>query len=992
MKAIKNIIRFSFAVTLLLFFVFINIEIAYANVSEYTAYEDSDIQDSITENYIEPDTNTNAIIKDGYYIISSSINNNYVLDNQGASFNRCSNIQIYQRNNTEAQLWKIINRENGTIQIINASNGLTLDVTSGLAYDSNNIQLYFQNLTNAQLWYPVKKDSSIVLISAIDNRYCLDLQSGIVRDCNNIQLYSVNESDAQKFIFEKQDNPKSDIPSLNFTLNGCTLDQINSGSKETEYDNNLLIIEDGDTKTKCESVRIKGRGNSSWKAPKKPYNIKLGKKADLFQMGQAKNWRLLACYLDKPYLNNDTVFALAEMLKYENNICPGKFVNLYMDNEYVGLYYLTHKIEINNNVVDINDDGAITEMDQFPTEDISFRTKIFPRTMSLSDSKAKDEKEQKQIFSSFENDWRKLETAILNNNWNDVSKYIDVESFAKDILMHEFSYNGDAFSNSTYFYKKNISSKIFSGPLWDFDQTFGTYPIYFINDPLRSLVYYQGEMRLNSYLMDMPEFRKYLESVYQKTFNTKKTEIINHIKNISKEMNLSMHKDATKWNRSSLDNDINNLINFIDQRFSYMDFLYGKHTEVQDNYYKITPKIGQLTNSTIKFEKQNDGFYYLIDVDTGLCLDVQSNSFNKDCRVWWYEKNNTSAQKWMLLKDGNDYYIVSKTTGMVLDTQNYLHLSTINKNESQRFSLNNNSFPTFDIKDGTEFEIASNINAYEGIGLNQNNLITSNIESINSNNFIFNKVDEECYIIKDPQTNKVFSLVNNSTTNGTQIILEDYDAAKHQKWLLKKNLDNTCSIINYDSWKVLDVPGATSKNNSPIQLYSSNNTNAQKWNFVKSKKEEIYALAAKNKGTIIDGIYTIQSKINSTFVLDNNGASTLEGANVQLFTHNNSKAQNWEINTDKDGFLSIKNLASNKYVSIDKSEVRNCTNVNQSGIPNYSQKWIAIKDTYGIKFVSALNLNISLDVTSGIAANYANIQIYTANNTSAQRWELINQK
>ena len=45
-------------------------------------------------------------------------------------------------------------------------------------------------------------------------------------------------------------------------------------------------------------IEIKGRGNSTWGLPKKPYKIKLDSKTNLFSMGKNKHWVLLANYYD----------------------------------------------------------------------------------------------------------------------------------------------------------------------------------------------------------------------------------------------------------------------------------------------------------------------------------------------------------------------------------------------------------------------------------------------------------------------------------------------------------------------------------------------------------------------------------------------------------------------------------------------------------------------------------------------------------------------
>lgn len=58
------------------------------------------------------------------------------------------------------------------------------------------------------------------------------------------------------------------------------------------------------------SASMKGRGNSTWGYPKKPYNIKLGSKAKLFGMEKAKNWCLIANYIDLSLMRNQIAYNL----------------------------------------------------------------------------------------------------------------------------------------------------------------------------------------------------------------------------------------------------------------------------------------------------------------------------------------------------------------------------------------------------------------------------------------------------------------------------------------------------------------------------------------------------------------------------------------------------------------------------------------------------------------------------------------------------------
>ena len=56
---------------------------------------------------------------------------------------------------------------------------------------------------------------------------------------------------------------------------------------------------------------VRGRGNSTWSLPKKPYKVKLDKGTDLFGFGKSKHWVLLANYYDTSFIRNKLAYDLS---------------------------------------------------------------------------------------------------------------------------------------------------------------------------------------------------------------------------------------------------------------------------------------------------------------------------------------------------------------------------------------------------------------------------------------------------------------------------------------------------------------------------------------------------------------------------------------------------------------------------------------------------------------------------------------------------------
>lgn len=186
------------------------------------------------------------------------------------------------------------------------------------------------------------------------------------------------------FIYQPEETiPEYSFNEIRITLpQGLSLSQINNGSKDTKYNDIIISVtdENGSVETyyNCE---LKGRGNFTWNKKemlKKPYQIKFQDKVDVLGMGSAKKWVLLANYADGTLIKNKLVFDIAKSLKMPYTP-ESYFVNLYVNDSFIGNYLLTEKIEIGKNRVNLKDDyGILCEIDgNYGTnEELYFKTPI----------------------------------------------------------------------------------------------------------------------------------------------------------------------------------------------------------------------------------------------------------------------------------------------------------------------------------------------------------------------------------------------------------------------------------------------------------------------------------------------------------------------------------------------------------------------------------------------------------------------------------------
>lgn len=234
---------------------------------------------------------------------------------------------------------------------------------------------------------------------------------------------------------------------------------------------------------------IRGRGNSTWTVDKKPYKIKLDKKADLLGMGKNKHWVLLANYFDNSLIRNKATYWAGNKLGME--FTPkSAFVDVVMNGEYLGSYVLSDQIRVDKNRVDI-DDLEDTDETKQATDEATISGGYLLSMSPYGDEEGKVIQTRKGTefliespsFEGYENETQynyirdyvqKTEDAIYGKDFKteDGISYkdlMDVNSAIDYYLMQEFSMNGDAFlSTSTYLYKKR-DGKLYWGPLWDFD-------------------------------------------------------------------------------------------------------------------------------------------------------------------------------------------------------------------------------------------------------------------------------------------------------------------------------------------------------------------------------------------------------------------------------------------------------------------------------------------------------------------------------------------
>ena len=229
---------------------------------------------------------------------------------------------------------------------------------------------------------------------------------------------------------------------------------------------------------------IRGRGNSTWDMPKKPYKIKFDEKISIFGLGEDKEWVLLANYADKTLLRNVVAMKLSEIvgMEWTPSMLP---VEVYLNDEYMGCYTFSEHKKVSKHRVDLdivgesdNSGDAVTgdyymEIEQNLDETTCFRTSICGIPMMFSDPEVPTAAQYDYIVGYFYD----AENALMGNNFTDPDngwqKYIDIESFAKAYIVNELTKNIDGNMRKSSFITKEKGKKLEMYHLWDYDLTLG---------------------------------------------------------------------------------------------------------------------------------------------------------------------------------------------------------------------------------------------------------------------------------------------------------------------------------------------------------------------------------------------------------------------------------------------------------------------------------------------------------------------------------------
>jgi len=314
---------------------------------------------------------------------------------------------------------------------------------------------------------------------------------------------------------------------------------------------------------------IKGRGNATWtNCEKKPFRLKLAEKKPLLGMKSDRHWTLLANVGMWMGMMNDALpFEIGRRMgmAWNPHIEP---VEVVLNGIYIGMYFLTEKIRVDKNRVNIVEQkdnetnstavtgGWLMEIDNYKepgnitlTEGNGDRLWITPHTPEvLSDV-------QRQYITTF---LTGANSAIYQEDKASVDweSYIDIDSLAIFYIVQEAVDNPEAFSGSCYMHKqRGEGTKLIFGPLWDCGSSFQRYSVnYEFNDFIYENMPAYCKVHWIKEIAKYPHFQERVRHHWKRFYRDVYPTMDDYMDTFVAKIEQAGNHDYIRWPRSSQSN------------------------------------------------------------------------------------------------------------------------------------------------------------------------------------------------------------------------------------------------------------------------------------------------------------------------------------------------------------------------------------------------------------------------------------------------------
>ena len=330
------------------------------------------------------------------------------------------------------------------------------------------------------------------------------------------------------------------------------------------------------------NMEIRGRGNYTWRDfDKKPYRIKLADKQPLLGMTKSKHFALLAHADDnKGFMRNTIGFQLSKLIGITWTP-TAKPLEVVLNGDYIGLYFLTETIRVDKdrvNIVEQEDEatdpiaitgGWLVEIDNYRED-----PQIIITEGDYYNTETAFTYKTPEVLSSAQEQFLREEMERINTlvygdkNSDELWKYLDMEALARFYIVQELTDNYESFHGSCYLYREmGEGEKWYFGPVWDFGSAFNRDKSQYI---------FEGDVWHNHWIPEIckfPAFNTCLKTLWTNFYNGDFNQIYDYIVQQKDLIASAVQADYQRWPDYG-NNDFSNRVTKVTNRLrSYAQWL-----------------------------------------------------------------------------------------------------------------------------------------------------------------------------------------------------------------------------------------------------------------------------------------------------------------------------------------------------------------------------------------------------------------------------------
>lgn len=891
-------------------------------------------------------------LADGLYTFGSSVNSNYVLDIPGGAASAGKKLQLYSGNKTNAQVWRVSHDQNGFV-VIASVKGCTLDVSGGNASNRNPVQLWSDNGTLAQRWIAIKEtDGSYTLISALNQSFAIDVSGGVAANGSAVQLYETNGTAAQRWVLTPAKTEQqqlddraaahlADLPDGTYAMLASSDSfALIAGGGSLSFDrfgySGVQTFDVSTTENGYRTIAIHGAGAVLDAAGGNDAN---GTKLQTYAANGTKAQKWI---IEKDGERFRIVSALNGQKVADvpgGSIASGAGLQLYSANGTAAQsFYFVDPTAVRSELDKLASDNreVVKDGDYAIAAGPDLSRMVLDVTGGSASNGA-----NVQIYQSNTTAAQRWRVSHDDDGYLTITnvksgKVLDVSagSTCLGTNVQQYTACGDA----------NYAQKWIAVPNGD-----GSVRLLSAVWQQRTLDVADGSLNSQT---NVQLYTSNGTAAQRFSFIATNPASVDPCDDILKDKGWCVISPSANG-AVALDVAGGSLKN-------------GGNVQT----YSCNGTLSQLFKAEYR-----DGYYVLRNAGSGKVLDVAAGDVVPGTNVQqWDESPNDNQLFSVVVNEDGSYSFINKATGLMLAVSGSNLVAAIVGDSVQTSFI---FAEQEDLLSEGLYEIYPSANSSYVLDVASASADSGANVQLYSNNgsfaqkWLLKKVDGA----KNTYTFESVCSTNRLAVSGTNVCTMAPADVKAQQWVARIDSNGIEFVSADDQDLSLDVKGGNFASSSNVQVYTSNDSAAQRFRLRSTSAD------------VVNGTYFIRMASRANSVLDVSGGSSADGANVQIWQNNDTGAQKWNFSRNVDGSYTIVNAASGKALDVKDAAASSGTNIQQwSRNGSAAQRWYIEYVSGGFRLSSALNTAFVIDVSGGNAANGTNVALYASNDSKAQRF------